>query len=475
MSSASPPPAAPIDVAVTAADDAPRLYAKTRFVWIYPEADATRQWIGYLRTGSSLRLRSAKPRPGPACPTAFYEVEPWGFVCADGARATLDANDPRYRALAPFAAKTDRPWPYRYAESLGSARYFSLPTPELQRLREGDLRAHWRDVEAARAGQVPAALLGVDVSVPAAAPPELPALPPTVFEDREELGRRSTVAYSTEGRVADRAFVLTADYAWMPKDRIRPYPNIAFHGLALTSGVQLPLAFFRSEKRAKFHRDASGAFSPSAETFERLSHVELTGESVRDGQERYFQTREPGVWLRERDAVLPKHQALTPWGASVGAEDTTGRAPKGRATWIEVSIEGGWLLAFEGTRPVFTTLISPGKGGVAAPGEDPLKRSATPTGSFPISGKFVTSTMEAPGDLIHSDVPFAQNLVGPYALHGAYWHDNWGHRQSGGCINLSPTDAKWMFDFTEPRLPPGWYGMRWRPDKGPATVVILHR
>jgi hypothetical protein len=66
-------------------------------------------------------------------------------------------------------------------------------------------------------------------------------------------------------------------------------------------------------------------------------------------------------------------------------------------------------------------------------------------------------------------------LVGPYALHGAYWHDNWGNPQSGGCINLSPIDAKWLFDFTEPKLPPGWHGVRWIPSEGPATIVVLHR
>jgi hypothetical protein len=83
--------------------------------------------------------------------------------------------------------------------------------------------------------------------------------------------------------------------------------------------------------------------------------------------------------------------------------------------------------------------------------------------------------MVAPDELIHSDVPFAQNIVGPYALHAAYWHDNWGNPQSGGCINLSPIDAKWMFDFTEPKLPEGWAGVRWVPEKGPATLVVLHR
>jgi hypothetical protein len=239
--------------------------------------------------------------------------------------------------------------------------------------------------------------------------------------------------------------------------------------------------------------------------------VELTGERVRVGDELYAGTVAPGVWVRESDAVIPTPRALTPWGGRVegraerledersdgsregptnfvsspgagaasGSVAGTGAVSAGGAhehsTWIEVSIEGGWLLAYEGARPVYATLISPGKGGAAKPGEDPLERHASPVGTYPISGKFVTSTMEAPGDLIHSDVPFAQNLIGPYAIHAAYWHDHWGYPESGGCINLSPIDAKWMFDFTEPRLPAGWHGVRWLPKQGPSTLVILHR
>ncbi len=61
---------------------------------------------------------------------------------------------------------------------------------------------------------------------------------------------------------------------------------------------------------------------------------------------------------------------------------------------------------------MFTTLISPGRGGFAKPGEDPIEHALTPTGTFPISGKFATATMEAPGEFIHSDVPWTQNFAG---------------------------------------------------------------
>ncbi len=463
----------------------PRLYAKSRFVWVYPDADATRQWVGFLRSGSSAALRDPKPHIGPGC-DALYAVEPKGFVCADGSRATLSQDDAVYQALAPHAAKPDSPAPYHYAESLGAPRYFFTPTPELQRLREGDLRAHLRDVAEARAGHVASWLQGVDLSLPSEEAHGMVTLPMPVFEDRKELKRRSTVAYSAEARFGDRAFLLSADFAWIPKDRVRPYPAISFHGEALGKGLQLPLAFFRRKQAPQFRREGPGKFVENGAHFERLTHVALTGAKERvlptaggaqgpAEHDEFLETREAGVWLRHSDAVIPHPQALTPWGAETNHEDTSKRPPKGRLTWIEVSIQEGWLLAYEGTSPVYATLISPGRGGVALADEDPLSRSATPTGIYPISGKFLTSTMEAPGDLIHSDVPFAQNLVGPYAIHGAYWHDNWGYPQSGGCINLSPIDAKWMFEFTDPQLPAGWHGVRWIPSEGPATVVVLHR
>src|SRR6185503_14454506 len=99
-------------------------------------------------------------------------------------------------------------------------------------------------------------------------------------------------------------------------------------------------------------------------------------------------------WVKEADAVIPTPQPQTPWGAPVEVAGNTtpaapgANAPKGRGTWIEVGVRSGWLIAYEGTKPVFTTLVSPGRGGDAQPGADPLQTAATPLGTFPISGKF---------------------------------------------------------------------------------------
>jgi hypothetical protein len=51
------------------------------------------------------------------------------------------------------------------------------------------------------------------------------------------------------------------------------------------------------------------------------------------------------------------------------------------------------------------------------------------------------------------DVPWAMYFDGAYALHATYWHDGFGQPRSRGCVNLSPRDARWLFDWTTPSLP----------------------
>jgi lipoprotein-anchoring transpeptidase ErfK/SrfK len=110
-------------------------------------------------------------------------------------------------------------------------------------------------------------------------------------------------------------------------------------------------------------------------------------------------------------------------------------------------------------------------------GKDPLETASTPTGIFRVDGKFVTATMVSSTNdsLVHTEVQYVQNFHGPHALHGAYWHDAWGQPKSGGCVNLSPIDAKRLFAWSEPPVPEGWYGMRSVKEMGPATVVVVHK
>ena len=55
------------------------------------------------------------------------------------------------------------------------------------------------------------------------------------------------------------------------------------------------------------------------------------------------------------------------------------------------------------------------------------------------------------------DVPFVQYFTEGYALHAAYWHDDFGTPRSHGCVNLAPVDAAWLFGWTTPDVPEGWH------------------
>jgi hypothetical protein len=70
-------------------------------------------------------------------------------------------------------------------------------------------------------------------------------------------------------------------------------------------------------------------------------------------------------------------------------------------------------------------------------------------------------------------VPYVQYFEGSYALHGAFWHDNFGRQQSHGCVNLAPLDAKRLFFWADPQIPKGWYGMQSQPDV-PGSLVVVH-
>jgi hypothetical protein len=420
---APPPAASAAPTPAPAEPEGPRVYAKTRFVWIRQEPDTSKQWIGYLWSGESAKLTTGKVVYGPGCDT-WYAVEPVGFVCVDGLRATLDASDPGYVATKKYAADLSSPWPHQYGEATSLKR-----------------------------------LLAVEGS-----PLSFPNLPNSVQDGRVELRKGSTVAFVSDVRVGDKDFLLGADLTYIPKERVTPFPRYDFHGIELGAEAKLPLALFRGKDRPKLKREGD-AFVETGESFARLSHVALTGKTEGVGNDKLLETTE-GSWVRATDAVVPVASEKPPWGTET---------PKGRATWMDISVNGGWLIAYENTTPVFVTLISPGRGGAAKKDEDPIPEARTPLGVFPVSGKFATATMEAPGNLIHSAVPWTQNFSGPHALHTAYWHDDWGNPKSGGCINVSPLDGKKLFAWTEPPLPEGWHGTRWMPWRGPATIVVIHR
>ena len=101
--------------------------------------------------------------------------------------------------------------------------------------------------------------------------------------------------------------------------------------------------------------------------------------------------------------------------------------------WVEVDIGEQLLIAHRGDDVLRTFSISSGK-------------SSTPTvtGSFQVYNMINSQTMFG-SDFYLPDVPYVLYFYKDFAIHGAYWHTNFGNPVSHGCINMIPGDAGWIY------------------------------
>ncbi len=139
--------------------------------------------------------------------------------------------------------------------------------------------------------------------------------------------------------------------------------------------------------------------------------------------------------------------ALAP-GAPVWAADAAlaypgpGRQQLGDKELV-VSLGAQRLWAYEGDSPVLSTLVSTGTAETA--------EVATPVGQWRISVKFPLETMEGlvSGEAYRvEDVPDVMYFTDEgHALHGAYWHQNFGTPMSHGCVNLPLDVSSWMYGW----------------------------
>ena len=110
---------------------------------------------------------------------------------------------------------------------------------------------------------------------------------------------------------------------------------------------------------------------------------------------------------------------------------------------IVVTLGGQRLWAYDGDQAVLDAWVSTGTA------ETP--EVATPVGQWRILVKHLSETMEgvANGEEYRvEDVPYVMYFTNEgHALHGTYWHHNFGTPMSHGCVNLPMDVAQWMYDW----------------------------
>ncbi|MCA9622111.1 MAG: L,D-transpeptidase [Myxococcales bacterium] len=432
--------------------------------WVYQEPDDESTKLGYLRAGAVVE-RARDPAGTRGCEGGWYAVEPRGYVCV-GKGASLELDHP-VRQAAFKGPERGEPMPYRYVISRSPPPhlYFKLPSEEEQEDAEGKKRRS--SMALFDAG--PRSLLG---------PPD--PIPPFLADGGElpkPYGAERPLHYrSHRGRANEEsAFGLMAHFDWggrmmgltteldlIPIDRTRIAPLSDVAGAVVdlekapeegTEPPWLPAVVARHGLRT--HEVDERGQSRAVGTAPRRTGWVLTGR-----EERGLAETTAGVWL-PKDGLLVAELR----------DDPARFAEHGRK-WIDVSIEKQLLVAYEGRRPVFATFVSTGRGELG----DPEKTHATVRGTVMIHAKHVSATMDGDDDTRESfdlhDVPYIQYFYKGYALHGAYWHDDFGKVRSHGCVNLAPRDAAWLFDWTYPEVPAGWHGAL---NLAAGTLVYIHR
>lgn len=137
--------------------------------------------------------------------------------------------------------------------------------------------------------------------------------------------------------------------------------------------------------------------------------------------------------------VGPDQWIVQQWMAVV----TPAKPPEGvTGKWVDVNIYEQTVVAYDGDKMVYATLASTG-------------RNIFPTrpGAFKIYQKlpnYKMSGAEGQSDYYYlEDIPNIMYFDEGRAFHATYWHDQFGYKRSRGCVNLSPRDAKWLFNWAD--------------------------
>jgi lipoprotein-anchoring transpeptidase ErfK/SrfK len=139
---------------------------------------------------------------------------------------------------------------------------------------------------------------------------------------------------------------------------------------------------------------------------------------------------------------------------------------------IEVDLTNQRLYAYEDNNKIYDFPVSSGLW------------NRTPTGEFTIWIKLRYTKMEggnrAWGTYYNlPNVPYTMFFANAdiptwrgFGIHGTYWHSNFGHPMSHGCINMKTGDAEKIYYWVQPDLPDGQQSVRATPDNSGTRVII---
>jgi lipoprotein-anchoring transpeptidase ErfK/SrfK len=392
--------------------------------------------IGWLRLGGRVRIKRGAAVT-PTCASGFYEIHPRGFACA-GQGIEIGERPPE-SPIAEAAADTDSALPYRYymVREPQVPEYFRLPSRAQQNAAQAHADRYVALVaggDAHRAQQLREGRL-----------PNEPASPVVVAR---YLERGFFVAANGRQHINERDFVRTVRGTFIKEAQLMPLPGPEFQGIELDETTTLPIAFAAREARPMrriVEEDGDERFveDETIQPYPRLGRVPWVRRE-RHGANIYHVLDGPDDEPRYLRAWFVNVAERRPIPLNLAPDEP----------WIHVDVSEQTLVLYRHSTPIYATVVSSG-----------LEGTDTPVGRYRVNRKFISSTMdnlgpEAGDDSFRiEDVPWTQYFQGSVALHGTFWHRRFGLRRSHGCVNLSPRDARFVFEHTWPEIPEGWHGV----------------
>ncbi len=222
---------------------------------------------------------------------------------------------------------------------------------------------------------------------------------------------------STEGD-----WVQINDGQWMPASQLAVARPSSFTGVYLDEPLPYTMAWILLPTYPSPSPGAPG--DESRPILERYRRVNIFASAQVGDWEWYLVG--PDAWVRQTQV------------ARVLLVD---RPPQVKGRWFAVDLFEQVLVAYEEDTPVFATLISSG-----------LPEWPTNEGTFTVWARQVNGHMsgaEGQTDFYSlENVPWVMYYDNEISLHGTYWHDGFGYRHSHGCVNMSITDAHWVYQWS---------------------------
>jgi hypothetical protein len=212
---------------------------------------------------------------------------------------------------------------------------------------------------------------------------------------------------------------------WIPPGEATLTEASYFSGVRLPEGLESAFAWVVDTTGIYASEFPGGPPSQATERIPlRYEIVDIFAE-VMDGKGWTWYMIGPNQWINQRfiSVVKPVERP----------EEVSGR-------WVAVDLYEQTLVAYKDDIPIFATLVSTG-----LPGWDTNEGVFTVWARLDIEG--MSGATGAPDAYALQSIPWVQYFDNDISLHGTYWHDLFGYRRSHGCVNMSISDARYVYEW----------------------------